>query len=164
MPRTEHLWGNCPTSARRNHRLLGYVDKSQALVVRAIEAGLQESAAERTGRVVKMAVSLPKEAPAIYVSQQDPRWNTANPWVYELRSGESHKNPSQANMLVGRVYAYLTQRLLSFAHRKIARIVGPAAMPSPSSQRFIWYSIDGRGCGVPGAGIQSVVCHWIQAS
>ena len=46
------------------------VDKSQALVVRAIEAGLQESAAERTGRVVKMAVSLPKEAPAIYVSHK----------------------------------------------------------------------------------------------
>ena len=43
------------------------VDISRALVVRAIEAGLQESAAERTGMAVKMAVSLPKEAPAIYV-------------------------------------------------------------------------------------------------
>ena len=95
------------------------VDKSQALVVRAIEAGLQESAAERTGRVVKMAVSLPKEAPAIYVSHKIHGGTQQTPGYMSYAAEESHKNPSQANMLVGRVYAYLTQRLLSFAHRKL---------------------------------------------
>ena len=65
---------------------------------------------------------LPSDGVAGQACLADPRWNEMDPWVYNY-AGAIPSDP-QASMLVGLVNAYLTQRLPSLAHWKIARIGG----------------------------------------